>query len=116
MSQGVSRHRESVVSARVSCHMECHATESVLCHRECDVSQDALSMEFSKLLSESLVLGNKTMFRMTTKNKFWLYEFQPCFNDTAFLMQDLNVYNGKVSDRIIPIVCIFFGVFFLLFL
>jgi hypothetical protein len=49
------------------------------------------------MIASSDVVGNKTMFRTTTRNDFWLYEFKPCFNDTDALMEDLTVYNGKVK-------------------
>ncbi|KAK7506559.1 hypothetical protein BaRGS_00002034, partial [Batillaria attramentaria] len=59
--------------------------------------KEAQAMEFDEILQASNVVGNKTMFRTATRNEFWLYEYQPCFNDSDYLMADLTVYNGKVS-------------------
>ena len=53
-------------------------------------------MELTDLVAASDIVANKTMFRTSTKNEFWLYEYQPCFNGSETFVDDLTVYSGKV--------------------
>ncbi|XP_055955042.1 uncharacterized protein LOC126809611 [Patella vulgata] len=60
-------------------------------------------------------IGNKTMYRTATKNDINFYQIETCFNNTGSLMEDLAVYNGKVTFAANHFLGNFFSFGFMLF-
>lgn len=71
--------------------------------------KEAKKLPLTVIENRSNLIANKTLFPATTANRFSLYQYGTCFNDTSVLLDDLSIFSGKLTFAADNFVTTFFS-------